>query len=198
VPALATTGSSSSATAREVRGPRDASSTSCSPTPTARRSNLPDPRKDDDEGAAMKPKALCRRQKDLKKLVEQQSTQLYEGMYTERRCLWRDWKTYLMAPIVKFLCQRLIWCVREETSCWRRSARWTTARSAARRTKRSPSRRRHDPAGHRSFAGGSRCGLGAAPERLRGRRCLGRSAAAAFAPTAEQSRPRRWPSTTGT
>ena len=77
--------------------------------------NLPDPRKDDDEGAAKEAKKLfSAARKDLKKLVEQQSTRLYEAMCTERRWPVEDWKTYLLAhPIVKFLCQRLIWCARE-------------------------------------------------------------------------------------
>lgn len=77
--------------------------------------NLPDPRKDDDAEAAKEAKKLfSSAKKDLKKLVEQQSTRLYEAMCTERCWSFDDWKTYLMAhPIVKFLCQRLIWCARQ-------------------------------------------------------------------------------------
>ncbi|HWB09224.1 MAG TPA: DUF4132 domain-containing protein [Pirellulales bacterium] len=77
--------------------------------------SLPEPRKDDDDDKAKAAKkALSTAKSDLKKLVAQQTARLYEAMCTERTWCYADWETYLYRhPIVRQLCQRLVWGVVE-------------------------------------------------------------------------------------
>lgn len=79
--------------------------------------SLPEPRKDDDpEKAKAAKKTLSTAKSDLKKLVAQQTTRLYEAMCTERDWTSGDWQTYLLEhPVVGRLCQRLVWGVRDGT-----------------------------------------------------------------------------------
>ncbi|HEX7375696.1 MAG TPA: DUF4132 domain-containing protein, partial [Pirellulales bacterium] len=79
--------------------------------------SLPEPRKDDDpEKAKAAKKTLSTAKSDLKKLVAQQTTRLYEAMCTERDWTSGDWQTYLLRhPVVGRLCQRLVWGVHDGT-----------------------------------------------------------------------------------
>ncbi len=76
---------------------------------------LPAPRKDDDEEASKAAKkAYSAAKSDLKKFVSQQTTRLYEAMCTERTWPAADWRTFLLGhPLLRFLCQRLVWSVCE-------------------------------------------------------------------------------------
>ncbi len=75
--------------------------------------SLPAPRKEDDEEQAKAAKkSFSAAKTDLKKFVGQQATRLYEAMCTERTWPVADWRMYLMGhPLLKFLCQRLVWAV---------------------------------------------------------------------------------------
>jgi len=77
--------------------------------------NLPDPRQDDDAELAKAAKAaFSAARKELKKFAGMQATRLYEAMCTERAWPSADWRTYLIEhPLLKFLCQRLVWTVWE-------------------------------------------------------------------------------------
>jgi hypothetical protein len=77
--------------------------------------SLPDPRKDDDaDKAKAAKKTFSTAKSDLKKLVAQQTSRLYEAMCTERTWPYADWDAYLFGhPIVRQLCQRLVWGVLE-------------------------------------------------------------------------------------
>lgn len=79
--------------------------------------SLPEPRKDDDpDKAKTAKKTLSTAKSDLKKLVAQQTTRLYEAMCTERTWTSADWQAYLRQhPIVGRLCQRLVWGVFDGT-----------------------------------------------------------------------------------
>ena len=74
---------------------------------------LPEPRKDDDaELAKTAKKTFSTAKSELKKLVSQQTSRLYEAMCTERTWNYADWNAYLYEhPIVRSLCQRLVWTV---------------------------------------------------------------------------------------
>jgi hypothetical protein len=77
--------------------------------------NLPEPRQDDDDELAKAAKATFpTSKKELKKFAGIQTTRLYEAMCTERTWPVADWRMYLMGhPLLKFLCQRLVWAVWE-------------------------------------------------------------------------------------
>lgn len=77
--------------------------------------SLPEPRKDDDaDKAKAAKKTLSTAKSELKKLVAQQTSRLYEAMCTERTWNYADWETYVRQhPIVGRLCQRLVWGVVE-------------------------------------------------------------------------------------
>jgi hypothetical protein len=74
---------------------------------------LPTPRKDDDEEQAKAAKkAFSAAKAALKQFAGQQITRLYEAMCTQRTWAIADWRTYLLGhPLLKFLCQRLVWSV---------------------------------------------------------------------------------------
>ncbi len=76
---------------------------------------LPEPRMDDDaERAKDAKKALSNAKKEIKNIVALQTDRLYEALCTERDWPAEDWAQYLNRhPIVRRLCQRLIWCVIE-------------------------------------------------------------------------------------
>ena len=78
---------------------------------------LPAPRKDDDEEQAKAAKkAFSAAKTELKKFAGMQTTRLYEAMCTQRTWTVADWQTYLMGhPLMKFLCQRLVWAVCDDT-----------------------------------------------------------------------------------
>ncbi len=75
--------------------------------------NLPDPRKDDDEAKATETKKnYSAAKKELKSVVTMQRERLYESMCTQRSWPFEDWNLYLnQHPIVRHLCQRLVWAV---------------------------------------------------------------------------------------
>ena len=77
---------------------------------------LPAPRKDDDEEQVKAAKkAFSAAKTELKKFTGLQTTRLYEAMCTQRTWTVADWRTYLMGhPLMKFLCQRLVWAVCDE------------------------------------------------------------------------------------
>src|SRR4029077_8720090 len=77
--------------------------------------NLPDPRQDDDAELAKAARAsYSAAKKELKKFAGMQTTRLYEAMCTQRTWSAADWRTFLMGhPLLKFLCQRLVWAVWE-------------------------------------------------------------------------------------
>ncbi len=72
---------------------------------------LPEPRQDDDAGAAKEAKQLlgaCK--KEAKQVVTLQTGRLYEAMCTGRVWPAADWRTYLQQhPLVGRLAQRLVW-----------------------------------------------------------------------------------------
>ncbi len=75
--------------------------------------NLPDSRQDDDADLAKASKAaFSAAKKELKQFAGLQATRLYEAMCTQRVWPVDDWRRYLFShPLLKFLCQRLIWAV---------------------------------------------------------------------------------------
>ncbi|MBP6748887.1 MAG: DUF4132 domain-containing protein [Xanthomonadaceae bacterium] len=77
--------------------------------------NLPEPRLDDDaEHAKDAKKALSNAKKEIKNIATLQTDRLYEALCTERDWPAEDWARYLNRhPVVRRLCQRLIWCVVE-------------------------------------------------------------------------------------
>ena len=72
---------------------------------------LPEPRQDDDAGAARdSKKALAAARKELKSIAELQTDRLYEALCTQRDWPAADWQAYLLAhPVVRHLVQRLVW-----------------------------------------------------------------------------------------
>ncbi|QGX39860.1 DUF4132 domain-containing protein [Permianibacter aggregans] len=74
-------------------------------------SALPDPRQDDDaEQARDAKKAFSAAKKEIKTIVELQSSRLYEALCTEREWSFDDWSRYLnQHPIMRRLLQRLVW-----------------------------------------------------------------------------------------
>jgi hypothetical protein len=76
---------------------------------------LPAPRKDDSEELVKAAKkALSSAKSELKQFASQQKTRLYEAMCTQRTWPAADWRRYLLGhPLMRFLCQRLIWAVCE-------------------------------------------------------------------------------------
>ncbi len=85
--------------------------------------SLPDPRKEDNEElAAAAKKQLAAARKEVKQVLEQQRTNLYEAMCVQREWAYEDWEPYLKRhPIVRHYCQRIVWMARrgEETVCFR-------------------------------------------------------------------------------
>lgn len=77
---------------------------------------LPEPRADDDaERAKDAKKALSTAKKEIRNIVALQTDRLYEALCTERDWPAEDWALYLNRhPVVRRLCQRLIWCVVED------------------------------------------------------------------------------------
>ena len=60
-------------------------------------------------------KSFAATKTELKKFTGLQTTRLYEAMCTQRTWPLADWRTYLLGhPLMKFLCQRLVWLVGED------------------------------------------------------------------------------------
>lgn len=73
--------------------------------------SLPDPRQDDDADRAKDAKkAFSLAKKEIKNIVELQTTRLYEALCTGRDWSFEDWAGYLNRhPVVRRLVQRLVW-----------------------------------------------------------------------------------------
>lgn len=77
---------------------------------------LPEPRQDDDaERAKDAKKAFSASKKEIKSIVDLQSSRLYEALCTARDWSLEDWERYLnQHPVVRLLVRRLVWCVVED------------------------------------------------------------------------------------
>ncbi len=77
---------------------------------------LPEPRQDDNADAAKDAKkAFSAAKKEIKSIVEMQTSRLYEALCTERDWAFDDWNRYLnQHAVVRRLVQRLVWCVTDE------------------------------------------------------------------------------------
>lgn len=80
--------------------------------------SLPEARMDDDADLAKEAKkALSAAKKEIKSIVDLQSSRLYEALCTERDWPFEDWERYLNRhPVVRLLTQRLVWSVVEDGS----------------------------------------------------------------------------------
>ena len=102
---------------------------------------LPAPRKDDDEEQAKAAKkAFSVTKAELKKFTGLQTTRLYEAMCTQRTWPLANWQTYLLGhPLMKFLCQRLVWSVGDGDRVQEKQAQDTRAGSLGQETSELPS-----------------------------------------------------------
>lgn len=73
--------------------------------------SLPEPRQDDDEELAkLAKKTFSSAKKEIKSVIDLQSTRLYEALCIERDWAFEDWQLYLnQHPLVRRLLQRLVW-----------------------------------------------------------------------------------------
>ncbi|MFC0682604.1 DUF4132 domain-containing protein [Lysobacter korlensis] len=78
--------------------------------------SLPEPRQDDDaELAKDSKKAFSAAKKEIKSVVDLQTSRLYEALCTERDWPYEDWERYLNRhPVVRLLTQRLVWSLVED------------------------------------------------------------------------------------